>query len=306
MSRVEAEAFRFQTGEHVPAAVTRIAGGQIDAILAHLHARSPDADAVHEIRKATKRLRALVRLVREEVGARRYRRENHAFRDAARLLSGARDSAVLTRTLELLGDHGKHRLPTSELQSIRHAMRARLQGHHRSNGTAARRVVAVVARARNRLARWKLAHDGWPALKPGVRRIYRRGRAAWRQARSGPSDENLHEWRKRVKDLRYVMDLLEPVWTPVMKPFAKEVDELGDLLGDDHDLAMLAAAVDADAEVDRDHRREVMAAIDAHRRKRQDAAWALAPRIYSETPAAFVRRLGTYWRAWERHGPSEG
>jgi CHAD domain-containing protein len=301
-----AEAFRFQAGEAVPAGVTRIALGQIDAILSHLHGRPPDADAVHEIRKATKRLRALVRLVRDEVGARRYRRENHAFRDAARLLSGARDRAVMTRTLELLGDHGKHGLPTRDLQSIRHAMKARLHADHRGNGTAARGVAAAVARARNRLARWELSHDGWAALEPGIHRIYRRGRAAWRQARAAPSDEHLHEWRKRVKDLRYVMDLLEPVWTPVMKPFAKEVDELADLLGDDHDLAMLAAAIDADADVGRDGRREVMAAIDRHRRKRQDAAWALAPRIYSETPAAFVRRLGTYWKAWQKHGPSEG
>src|SRR5262249_34951169 len=53
------------------------------------------------------------------------------------------------------------------------------------------------------------------------------------------SIEHLHEWRKRSKDLRYALDLLEPTWPPVVKALADEVHALTDRLGDDQDLSRL-------------------------------------------------------------------
>ncbi len=35
------------------------------------------------------------------------------------------------------------------------------------------------------------------------------------------TDEAFHEWRKRAKDLRYHVDLLEPVWPEVMENVEK-------------------------------------------------------------------------------------
>ena len=49
---------------------------------------------MHETRKALKRLRALVRLLREELGEQAFERENAALRDVARRLAGARDAEV--------------------------------------------------------------------------------------------------------------------------------------------------------------------------------------------------------------------
>jgi CHAD domain-containing protein len=52
-------------------------------------------EPVHEARKALKRLRALVRLLRPGIGRKVYRRHNELWRDAARRLSGGRDAHVL-------------------------------------------------------------------------------------------------------------------------------------------------------------------------------------------------------------------
>jgi hypothetical protein len=51
----------------------------------------------------------------------------------------------------------------------------------------------------------------------------------------------LHEWRKRAKDLWYHHRLLKDAWPGPVKAFADEADQLGKLLGDDHDLATLSA-----------------------------------------------------------------
>lgn len=52
-------------------------------------------DVAHDVRKRCKTVRALLRLIRDEVGKDVYRRENRALRDAARALSPVRDAAVL-------------------------------------------------------------------------------------------------------------------------------------------------------------------------------------------------------------------
>ena len=54
-----------------------------------------------------------------------------------------------------------------------------------------------------------------------------------------PTDETLHEWRKRVKDLWYVLDILQPIRPAFTKRRGEEAHKLADDLGDDHDLAVL-------------------------------------------------------------------
>jgi hypothetical protein len=60
-----------------------------------------------------------------------------------------------------------------------------------------------------------------------------------------PSVERLHEWRKRTKDLRYALELLEPTWPPVIDAFEDELHKLTDRLGDRTDLARLEDRVRA-------------------------------------------------------------
>jgi CHAD domain len=74
-------------------------------------------------------------------------------------------------------------------------------------------------------------------------RVYRRGRQALAAVRQKPTVEFIHEWRKQAKYLRYQLDLLRPLAPTALTPLAKTIDRLGDLLGDDHDLAVLRREV---------------------------------------------------------------
>ncbi len=67
------------------------------------------------------------------------------------------------------------------------------------------------------------------------------GAGSARSARRGasPAAENLHEWRKRVKDHWYNLTVLRDVWPPVMEPLAKAAHALSERLGEDHDLEVL-------------------------------------------------------------------
>jgi hypothetical protein len=105
-SREDPRRFRLREDESAPDGIRRIACGQLDLSIERLDGDTDEdlGTAVHEARKSFKRLRATVRLARDELGDDVYRRENTAFRDAGRRLVGTRDSQVLLETLEALSE----------------------------------------------------------------------------------------------------------------------------------------------------------------------------------------------------------
>src|SRR5919201_4778965 len=103
----EPRSYRFLEGEAMPDGLRRIARGRIDHAVDELRGETDSSaeEAVHEARKDMKKLRAVLRLARDELGDEVYRRENECFRDAGRRLSGVRDADVMLETLRgLKGD----------------------------------------------------------------------------------------------------------------------------------------------------------------------------------------------------------
>ncbi len=123
---------------------------------------------------------------------------------------------------------------------------------------------------------------------------YGRGREEFLACRREPTVDGLHEWRKRVKDLWYHAKLLESTFPAMWLALGDAAHDLSDLLGDDHDLGVLAerigeqpwpVSVDADRFVGFCHER---------RAELQQDAFALGARLYAEKPKAFARRARAY------------
>ncbi|MGZ4193859.1 MAG: CHAD domain-containing protein [Solirubrobacteraceae bacterium] len=294
-------AYRFEPDETVGQAFGRIAAEQL--LVAETPLRrdldSDPIDAIHTARKAIKKERALLRLMRGAVHRGDRRQENAALRDAARRLSGARDAEVMIQTLDGLAERYAGQLSQHEFA----ALRERLPEGPSDDSKmvpAASRTASELAAARERMARWTLEHQGWAGLEPGLRRTYARGITAFGRARDQPTDEHLHEWRKRVKDHWYGLRLLAAVCGPAVHGEAKDAHALADLLGDDHDMAVLrerlpgvASDVAADVEA-------VLGLLDHRRAQLQAQAMALGERVYADRPKAFVRRIRVSWRAGRR------
>jgi len=308
--------FELRAGEPIGDAVRRIVRHELDAMLMDLRAVPRRREAVHEARRSSKKLRAVVRLIRDEIGEASYRLANTTFRDAVRPLAPIRDAEVLVHSLDLLAEHFAGEIRPRAFDRLRKTLDARLRALRRTSRTPAamRDATARVARVGSRFTRWAIRDRGWRAVEPGLRRICARASEAERCAEEDPSVEHLHEWRKRSKDLRYALELLEPIWPPVMNAFADEAHELTDRLGDDHDLAQLDLLVHADPDScgAAEDCAALLGLIEVRRRELQVEAWSLGERLHSEKPKAFVRRLGGYWSASDReatapaHTPASG
>jgi CHAD domain-containing protein len=245
------------------------------------------AEAVHEARKDIKKLRSLLRLLRDDLGETVYRRENDWLRETAQGLAGARDAEVLAVTLDGLVGNALPAEAVAPLRAGLQGVRRRAAGDPGPAMTVAAQRLDVV---RQRLDAWPLSGDA-TALSAGLRRSYARGRSRGRAARRSPSVDGLHEWRKRVKDLWYQATLVRCADPAGMKPAGDQAHELSTLLGDDHDLGLLgeAAAAGGFLFATRDDQQVLLDAVRRRRDAIQAEAFALAQRLYAPKPGAFVR-----------------
>lgn len=299
--------YRFDANESPSEAVRRIALEQLDEALAHTNAKARLDDAVHDIRVSFKKLRALIRLIRNELGDKQYKRENTFYRDLNRGLSDVRDTATLTEILDKLTEHFADELADGVFDSIRKTLKratSKRQVEKKKALVAARRKIHACSQ---RVKRWSLKAKDFSAVGDGLAQIYSRGRKGFHKAQSATSVESLHEWRKEVKYLWYQVTLLRPVWSKPLKGFAKQIKQLVDRLSDDHDLAILRERVVSEADLfeDRTEREALVALIDRRRVELESDAWTLGQRIYAEKPKAFHTRFHEYWRAWQSEQKSE-
>ena len=300
-------AYRLIRAEGVPAGVRRMAREQLQAAAAHLRSPTgPRDEQVHEARKCMKRLRALARLVRSELGKEKYRRENACYRAVAAQLSALRDAAALVETFDALTVWLGKRLPPERFAAVRSLLVEGRELAYRSGGVTPAAVDAAVEaleEADGRAAEWPL-REGWKGLEGGLRRIYAQGCAEFGEAVRFPTDEGLHEWRKRVKYLWYHHQILRSIWPEQMATAIDQADALGDKLGNDHDLSVLSTTLSEkfSSTVNPDTLAELDRAIAERRKSLQTESMRLARRIYAEKPGAFCRRLRSYWQAWEQEG----
>ena len=295
-------AFRLHRHEPVPDGMRRIARGRLDEACEALAAPSGDtlAEAVHSTRKQLKRLRASVRLSRDAIGERTYERENLVFRTAGRRLAAGRDAQVLLDTLDDLSARHPEELPEHLLAPLRRRLDdERLQAARALGDERAHEVLPALEKARERTAEWTFERDGFDALAPGLRRIYRRGRKAMRLAQADPSPENLHAWRKRVKDLWHATQIVREAQPKRLDRVARRAHKLGDVLGDGHDLYVLRAYVEAHplALAHEPTRRDLLSIIDRRADALRDKALKRGAKLYERKPARFVAKIERRWTA---------
>jgi CHAD domain-containing protein len=293
--------YRLKTKEAPSEGLRRIALGRTEKAVERLDGVEGDelAGAIHGARKDLKKLRGALRLVRYELGKKKFKAESRRYRDAGRLLSGSRDAEVKLETLTHLHHRSPH-LPDQAVErweGMLETERDELAASARDdrNGQVAAAIEAV-EKGQGRIRQWPLRTDSWALVGPGLSRTYGDGRQALKRVLADASAENVHAWRKRAKDLWYQLRIIRDAWPELLGETIDQADELADLLGDHHDLAVLAT--DLGTRTDLGDHAAFEGAIEHRQGELLDAALDLGRRLYAEKPKAFRRRLKRYWLAW--------
>jgi CHAD domain-containing protein len=299
-------AFRFKLGEAIEKGFHRIGVEQIERARAQLSAHQEPAIEVHEARKCIKRTRALLRLGRIGLGETVYRAENAHFRSIAAALSSARDDHVLLETILKLiaADDGK---TGAALARLKEAVLA--QRFLEPNGVATGRVDATAAleRALRRFRRLTLEPDTFETLEQGLVRNYRKAVKRRNAAYVEGTDEAFHNWRKCVQTHQRHMALLSKPWPPLFEAHVEAARELSQILGDDHDLAVLRqriSALPADM-LSADDIKEIEGLIAAQQRSLRLAAKPRGDIVFAERPKAHGRRIAAIWAGAKTEPPED-
>lgn len=272
--------------EHVRKAVIR----HLSRARRALRQPTLDDDAVHDARKDLKRARSGLRLLRPLDEA-AFRRENMRLRNAGRRLSAVRDDKVLLEQLTALLAREKQPARRQLLLALRKDLRndrrrdwRALRSSDRIHGIGDSLVLAA-----RQVREWRVPVDADPAL--AVRQIYRQGRKALARSRKDPTDEQLHEARKKAKHLGQALEILAGK-APAKK--AKKVlaraDDVGDWLGDDHDLAVVEARLLARPAGGEKTKRKLRARLEAERARLQKKALAAADKLFRKKTRRLLRR----------------
>lgn len=287
--------YRLKRKEAVAIGIQRITIEQINKAIAEIESSTLNPhEKVHQIRKRCKKIRGVIRLVRPALW-KTYAFENAWFRDTAGELADFRDTEVLIGTYDQVMDAFEEQIERCAFAPIRRALTQREKQlfHTQDLDQRLQQVSTRFEQSKARVKSWTLQEQDFTAVSAGFLKTYRRGRQALIQAYTDPTPTRFHEWRKRVKYHRYHM--MMELW--------REVKTLSDLLGDDHDLAVLQQTLLAEPDYfdkDADRQQALIGLINGRRRALETTAQPLGERIYAEKPKRLRQRLEHYWRVW--HG----
>lgn len=255
-----------------------------------------DAEAVHDVRKAFKRWRALMRLLARPLGEPAEQMRTEA-RELMRALAGARDAQS---ALDALADLRKSELPFSEksmetiserLTEIKDA--AEQQGF---GGGMRERLSRYLDYAALSVERWPLKAIDFDTVVDGLNATYRRARQLVPENWPQTDAEHLHDLRRRVVEHRHQMDLMEPLWPRLGQVWAEETQRLRNQLGACQDLAVLSSLTEPHQPLAH-WRAKLAPVIEARRAAHLKTAARLAGRLFAEKPKAFRRRIAALWSA---------
>src|SRR5208283_2499584 len=157
--------FRFKKSESPAKGVRRVCRERIGAALGGLR-KSRHPAAVHGVRKEIKKLRALFRLVRGEIGRGVYRKGAKALREAAGSLTAPRDARVMLKAFEKLAGRNARRFAGIEKALQKNCRREARRFWKKDSAAAAGRILRKTGR---RVGDLKIKTVGWAAIEPGLK-----------------------------------------------------------------------------------------------------------------------------------------
>jgi CHAD domain-containing protein len=259
-----------------------------------------DAETVHEVRKALKRWRALLRLLARPLGEQADQMRAEA-RELMRALSGARDAqSALDALADLRKEVTKADVPFSptSMDTIHQRLTEIKQAAEQTSFTRDMRdrLLRYLDYATLSLERWPIKAIDFDTVADGLISTYRRARQLvpdnWLEADA----EHLHDLRRRVVEHRHQMDLMEPLWPRLGQVWAEEAQRLRNRLGACQDLAVFTGLT-APHQPLAPWRSRITPVIEARRSAHLKTAARLAGRLFAEKPKAFRRRLAALWSA---------
>ena len=195
-----------------------------------------EAENIHAVRLATKRLRAAWRLLRSGVGNEVRKRADQRLRAAGKSLAENRDAHVRCQTLTQLAEGARQPALIRAYEDVL----ALLAGHSEIGKSV------NWARVKDAFASEEKAWVNLPAtterrnvLIHGLQWTYDNASKKAKRATALGGRERYHDWRRHAKYLLYQLEMIPGLNPASLSIYHPDLKKLGRTLGRHHDLALL-------------------------------------------------------------------
>ncbi len=223
----------------------------------HLGSGASLEERVHEARKNLKKARAVLRLVKEELGP-EYSEENRRLRDVARQISALRDTHATLKVLDEFAAKQRMKRRLAGVKAELEQSRISLEGQPEW-ALLLPELCAALKTVNRRVPDWPLQATSLEELAQGLNSSYREARKALAVARAEGKPEQFHELRKRTKTHLYQLRVVDEVSGGQWRERIAALKKLSDCIGQQHDLVVLlpklARSEEAQARAEKQRRR---------------------------------------------------
>jgi CHAD domain-containing protein len=254
---------------------------------------------IHEVRTHLKKIRGILRLIRDEIGDEQYLKLNAFYRELAKEIALVRDD---TSQMELLSRFASKIKSVALKRALGHSMeviRAKRSGHF-DEFYASGKDAEIQKKLTDQVVlikELKIAGKPEKFISASLRRIYSRARIAMSKAIASNTNEDYHYWRKQVKYLTYHLQILRKAWPAHLESYADELGRLSSVLGDIHDQYLLKAHIREGvlASLTEEMKGHLLKKIYKTHKIQKKKALFLGARIFGESPRRFSGRLYAIW-----------
>ncbi len=258
---------------------------------------------IHQARKSMKRIRALLRMVRNPLGEKKFTKANFAYRDAARSVSGLRDLTAMEEVLEKLRSRYNRQILHAGIDSAIAGLDDWiLMAKHeiRDQEDIPQETIKLLNKSLKKRKTWKKGVGEFRWIDSSIQRTYKHGWEAFRIGKKEPKALLLYDWGKEVKYLWHQLQLLRGCWPEMIDPWSEELHRLATLLGDEHDLIVLRNHIRQERLIPGRVRgkADLLTAIKTYRKELRQEYFPLGEKLYYQKPKNFTKSLAVYWEIW--------
>ena len=296
----QSDIYRLELDLPPGAALLRVAVAETTTVLAEIaDTRFTVAARVHSLRKCTKRLRALFRLVRS--GFPDYKAAKVMLRDSARRVSSHRDARVMAGLVDHLG---RSRLADPVVDWFDYRAEA-------AEKQATGRLLEIAEELQSLLVRldaWDFSALSVDHVLSGFRKTFTIVLEHGDLVSDQSGSDEAHEWRKCCKDHWYHLRLLHDALPARERARIDDYDKLCDLLGNVHDRDVLLEHIGALPEFLGETRQAAAIARAAKRERKamQSEAVELAGRLLDAESRKLASRIRRNWKRRLASGRQRG
>ncbi|MCU4154885.1 CHAD domain-containing protein [Carboxylicivirga sp. A043] len=291
--------FAIDNQEELQEGITRVLKEQYAFIRYHTTIPNDIDTSVHEIRKAIKRIRAILRLVRWDIGEELYQSENMRFRDLGRQLSQLRDYHVIITYLAENFEAEELRIPEENFINLINHLNSKKEAELKRlvDNQTLETIREQMDISTSELNEFSFDYLGPHTIRQGTTNTYSQCLNKISESQLKLDDHPLHELRKRVKYLLNQMILIQEVWPEFFKNYSTSLKEASDLLGDDHNIAESVTLIDSLSEdvISRENKNSLIDSFRSEREHIHRELWPLLGKLFTEDAKCFVKRITSYW-----------